>query len=117
MTTEEKFLDFHEQNPHVYEALKALVHEARLKGYTRWGIGGMYEILRWRGKIRTYGDKEFKLRNDFRAFYARMLVANGDAPGDFFSFRTSQADDMVLGESEIEDSWSALEATYGRPRR
>jgi hypothetical protein len=103
VTTEEKFLQFHAANPFVYEALRGLVLEALAKGYIRWGIGGMYEILRWRGSLVTVGDEEFKLRNDFRAFYARLLIANGDAPENFFALRTSQADGMTIPE---EDDWS-----------
>jgi hypothetical protein len=69
----------------------------------------MYEILRWEGKIKTTGDTEFKLRNDFRAYYARLLMANGDAPAGFFSLRQSQADGV---EMLIEDDWDGWEKEW-----
>jgi hypothetical protein len=106
LSTAEQFQVFHKDNPHVYDALEDLAWEAQAKGYKRWGISGMYEILRWRGKLRTKGDKDFKLRNDFRAFYARMLLANGVVPEGFFSFRTSQADKMSMPGSVVDwDDW------------
>jgi hypothetical protein len=115
MNTEKKFLDFHEDNPHVYEALRELVVEAQTRGYAKWGIGGMYEILRWRGSVVTSGDPHFKLRNDFRAYYSRLLLLNGDAPVGFFSLRRSQADTPVLLEEELvgdESEWSEWEEEW-----
>ena len=109
MNTEKKFLEFHAANPHVYGALTDLVTVAKTRGYSKWGIGGMYEILRWEGKIKTTGDAEFKLRNDFRAYYARLLMANGDAPAGFFALRQSQADGV---EMLIEDDWSDFEKEW-----
>jgi hypothetical protein len=104
VTTTEKFLQFHEENPHVYEGLSNLAKKALARGYETWGIGGMYEVLRWERHFGTT-DPEFKLRNDFRAYYARLLIADGVVPEKFFRLRYSQADGVEKLFEKYGDDW------------
>lgn len=73
LTIEEAFAAFHAANPHVYAELVALAREARGRGVARLGIGMLFEVLRWRVALRTGGD-EFKLNNNYRSYYARLVM-------------------------------------------
>lgn len=79
---DEAFAAFHAENPHVYGELKMLALRARRRGATRIGIGMLFEVLRWRRTLRTDGD-DFKLNNNYRSRYARMLNQEPELAGCF----------------------------------
>jgi hypothetical protein len=70
---ERAFLDFHAEHPEVYDELVRLARELRARGYERFGIATIYEVARWRSMIRT-GPGGFKLNNNYRAYYARLIM-------------------------------------------
>jgi len=70
-TAAERFLAFHRANPSVLGALVRLSLDVLSRGRSTWSINGAFEVLRW-SSLRTVGD-DFKLNNDFRAFYARAI--------------------------------------------
>ena len=73
LTIEQAFYLFHEANPHVYRQLVKLARQAKRAGATKLGIGMLFEVLRWRHTLATGGD-EFKLNNNYRSYYARMIM-------------------------------------------
>jgi hypothetical protein len=73
-TIREAFLRFHYENPHVYVQLTELARQARAAGTKKIGIGMLFEVLRWRHTLSTAGD-DFKLNNNYRSYYARMIMA------------------------------------------
>jgi hypothetical protein len=82
-TIREAFLRFHHDNPHVYRELVTLARRARRAGADRIGIGMLFEVLRWRHTLRTGGD-DFKLNNNYRSYYARLIMAHeADLEGVF----------------------------------
>lgn len=70
----EAFTRFHSENPHVYEELVLLARRSRRAGAARVGIGMLFEVLRWRHTLRTGGD-DFKLNNNYRSYYARLIMS------------------------------------------
>ena len=72
MNHKEKFLAFHEENPHVYQQLCGLAWSAHYAGLRRIGIKRLFEVLRWEHSLKTTGD-EFKLNNNYTSFYARLI--------------------------------------------
>jgi len=85
----ERFESFHELNPHVYDALLELAFQARGAGRKQYGIASLFEVLRWSYLMQTQGD-EFKLNNDYRAHYARLLMKQEPVLEDFFETREKQ---------------------------
>lgn len=73
VSIEEAFLRFHGENPQVYRELVMLARRATRAGATHLGIGMLFEVLRWRHTLRTGGD-EFKLNNNYRSYYARLIM-------------------------------------------
>jgi len=88
----EQFKSFHYQNPHVYEGLKRLALKMRETGRKSYGIGGLFEVLRWDRALKTT-DEEFKLNNSYRSFYARLLMHTDHRLSGFFRTRRSVADE------------------------
>lgn len=79
----EEFWQFHVENPHIYRRLVALAREAKAAGRDRAGIGMLWEVLRWDIFTSTTGN-EYKLNNNFRAHYARVIMVwNPDLRGMF----------------------------------
>lgn len=82
-----RFEAFHEENPHVYEAIVEKVKQAWLMGFTKWSINAIFEILRWNAAMETGTDEQWKLSNDFRACYARKVMEDFPLWLGFFEIR------------------------------
>ncbi len=89
-TIEEAFWRFHRQNPHVYAELVKLARRWKDRGIERCGIGMLFEVLRWRSGLRTGGD-DFKLNNNYRSYYARLIMTREPYLADIFQLRELQA--------------------------
>lgn len=85
-TLEDRFQVFHAANPHVYAALRRLALRLRGQGVERYGIAGLFEVLRYEQALQTNGE-DFRLNNSYRAFYARMLMDREPELKDFFEIR------------------------------
>src|SRR4030095_3198875 len=89
-TSREAFEIYHAENPHIYAKLREFALEAKRAGRRHIGIGMLYERLRWYTLIEAKGDT-FKVNNNYRAFYARMLMEDPELDG-IFETRRSVAD-------------------------
>ncbi len=80
------FVTFDAKNPAVYRELRALALLLLDRGNRRYGIGGLFEVLRWQRAMKTT-DADFKLNNNYRAFYARLLMRSEPRLAGFFEVR------------------------------
>ncbi len=85
-----KFQEYHEANPHVYSGLKELALRLRKRGRQHYGIGALFEVLRYERALTTVGD-EFKLNNNYRALYARLLMEDEPELNGFFATRVRRS--------------------------
>ncbi len=72
------------------------------RGRRHYGIKGLWEVLRWRWSMQTDAE-EYKLRNDFHAYYARLLMLREPVLKDFFEIRGSAADGFDFSNLEVGD--------------
>lgn len=79
---------FHRTNPHVFQALRDLSLGIKRRGRTKWSINGAFEVLRWSVAMQTSGD-DFKLNNNYRAYYARLLMTMCPELDGFFDTRSA----------------------------
>jgi len=94
-TATERFEAFHESNPRVYEVLVRLAREwVARTGRHKLGIGALYERARWENALATT-DPDFRLNNNYRAFYARMIMAREPDLAGLFDLRVSEADSWL----------------------
>lgn len=91
MLTQEKFYQYHNANPQVYQMFERFALEAILSGRKNFGAGAIAERMRWYTAIETKGD-DFKICNDYRAFYARLFEEINPKHQGFFRKRRSIAD-------------------------
>lgn len=93
-TMADKFDEFHRSNPHVYMVLVRLAREwVRRTGTHRLGIKTLYERARWEIAIST-SDPDFKLNNNFTAYYARLIMIREADLWGMFELRRSAADEV-----------------------
>ncbi len=90
-TIQEQFLAFHAANPHVYTELRRMAVNLKGQGTMRYGIGSLFEVLRWRYAMQTQGSA-FKLNNNWRSRYARLLMDEVAELDGFFETRELQSE-------------------------
>lgn len=89
---QERFEAFHQLNPWVYDALEELTEEWVRNGHRRIGIGMLFEVLRWQyGRMTVDPASEFKLNNNYRSRYTRLLTEQRPEWADVFETRQLQA--------------------------
>lgn len=81
-----KFLKFHRNNPEVYFELKNLAFDMLESGLTKYSISGLFEVLRFNKHLKTRGS-DFKLSNNHRAYYSRLLMKKEPELKGFFNTR------------------------------
>jgi len=81
------FIAFHNENPHVYAELFHLAMELKELGHKHYGISGLFEVLRWKSALKTIDPEGYKLNNNHRAYYARMIMENHPQLKGFFRTR------------------------------
>lgn len=87
-TKSEQFAEFHRENPHVYRNLVKLAQKMAAMGRKRTGICLLYENLRWEFYIHTKVDEtDFRLPNDYKPFYARLIMRDNPELADIFETR------------------------------
>lgn len=93
--TAARFDEFHAANPKVYDTLVELARLWVLRtGRSKLGIGALYERARWEIALAT-GDPDFKLNNNFRAYYARLIMRREADLDGLFELRASEADEWI----------------------
>lgn len=90
-TIQRDFEAFHAANPHVYAELVRLarLYHARLGTYP--GIGMLWEVARWNIALDTRTDAVWKLNNNYRSRYARLMMDNELDLHDAFETRRLKA--------------------------
>ena len=86
--SEERFLEFHRHNPHVYDHLRELCIQVRRRGVRRFGIRTVWERLRWYARFETTrAPGEWKLNDHYTRHYARLLMAQEPELAGMFETR------------------------------
>lgn len=85
--TEKKFIEFHRENPAVYALIVKLAREAKRRGKTKCAIDMIHAVCRWDFWLNTTSDDEYKLNNNHRPYYARLIMKQEPDLTDFFDLR------------------------------
>lgn len=94
-TLEHRFLEFHAANPHVYDRLVALARQAKRRGREKLGIAMIYEVVRWEHFMRTDDPEGYRLNNNWRAFYARLIMRREPDLAGIFDTRAQRFERAV----------------------
>ncbi len=91
MNNTEKFNEFHRDNPHVYKTLVAKCRQLRHHNpQAKIGIATLWENMRWDYMLSTKYE-DFKLNNNFKSHYARLIMAVNPELKDIFEVRRMRA--------------------------
>lgn len=105
LSVAERFWRFHGLNPHVLSALHSLAMQQVRAGRRVLSIDDLTCVLRYASSVVTEGEV-FKMPNDFRPFYARLLADVYPALRGLIEerrmFRNEYAPPAELG---IDSSW------------
>jgi len=82
-----RFLRFHEENPRVYAEIVEIARLMKQRGVKVMGIALIFERLRWLHFIEVLTDEPYKLSNDFRAEYSRLIMYSEEDLQGFFRTR------------------------------
>ena len=92
MTITESFIDFHNKNPGVYKTLVFQSRQYRRMHPTKkLGIATLWENLRWDFMMTTDAEDDFKLNNNYKAHFARMIMNENPDLADLFETRETKA--------------------------
>lgn len=83
MSLKQQWWCWHKQNPHVYELFKKYSFVAIESGHENLSAWLVVNRIRWETSIVTKGN-DFKISNDYIAFYARLFMAHYPEYEGFF---------------------------------
>ena len=86
-----KWWAWHKQNPHVYDLFEKFTLDAISKGHERLSAWLIVNRIRWETTVETRGD-DFKISNDFIAYYARLFMHNHPRYEGFFKTKQLRRD-------------------------
>lgn len=91
-TIQERFEEFHRANPHIYRGIEEYTLRLyrrdmeRFGVVKRFGISPIIEALRYDHRLRTTSE-DFKINNNYRALYVRMLIKHHPKLEPMFELR------------------------------
>lgn len=69
-----EFQTFHAEHPEVYTQLVRLARTWQANGSAKLGIATLFEVLRWNSHLNPDHTGGYKLNNNYRALYARLIM-------------------------------------------
>lgn len=86
----DEWREFHAANPAIYVELRRMALDLRGVGRKRYGMHGLFEVLRWhRAQLQTTDD-EFKINDHHAPFYARLLMMREPRLVGFFALKDEE---------------------------
>lgn len=87
--------EFHRRNPDVLKTIKEMSLDMFQRGWRKYAIATLWESLRHnKNKQTSDPNSEFKLNNNYRAWYARKVMADVPCLKGFFSIREQRTGDV-----------------------
>jgi hypothetical protein len=100
-----KWWDWHLTHPEVLHKLRHFALRAKERGMAQYGIGALWEVLRWHVAVEDGKIDEFKCCNNYRSRYARYLMWRFPELKGFFNLRELRAPARsVMGLTGVEDA-------------
>ncbi|MFF8769051.1 hypothetical protein [Kitasatospora sp. NPDC015120] len=91
-TIQERFEQFHDLNPWVLTELERLTAECIEARFSKISLGMLFELVRYSYGRATLSADDFRLNNDFRSRYARLLIERHPEWGSHIEVRALRTD-------------------------
>lgn len=101
MTTPYRWILFHRTNPHVAKEILRRARILKAAGHNKIGIGLIWEGMRWDYAVKTADpDRQFKLPNEYRAYYARYIMEIDGGLRGFFKTKPQAPGNQYISPRE-----------------
>src|ERR1041385_8331799 len=91
MNTQDKFDHFHAANPHIYDMLVELSRKMKAKKTMKqWSVYAAYELVRYQWNPHTRSFDDYKLPNEYRPYYSRLIMEQEKDLAGFFRTKGDQ---------------------------
>ena len=92
----EQVKEFHKAHPEVWELFKKFTFEMIGKGFKHYGAQhGIFSRIRWEIDAGGDGSGEFKINNNYSAFYARRFMKTYPEHDGFFRTREQTSGEVA----------------------
>lgn len=85
---------YHKAHPEVWDLFVKLTMNRIAKGFTHYGVGAIFGQMRWEMASPTADAAQFKVNNNFHAFYARRFHRMYPQHDGFFRTRVQKSADQ-----------------------
>jgi len=100
------FWQVHALEPQIYQAVDQLAKSLLVAGRGHYGIKEFFESLRWDSRLSMNGE-EFKMNNNYPAYYARFWLQNNSQYWGFFELRRVKGEYRPRPELDFDDNGQA----------
>ena len=90
-TVQSRFEAFHLRHPEVLTQLLGMARDLQRRGHARIGIGMLFEVLRWQHMTASDPSEPYRLNNDYRSRYVRLICEVDPELGALFETRELRA--------------------------
>lgn len=101
MNRDDKFFQYHSDNPDVYKAFKRLAVQAKNAGHLRYSGWAIMNQVRWHMDVINKMPDGPRIPNQYIALYTRLLIRDNPRYRKFFNLRPLKETSEL---SEV-DSW------------
>lgn len=84
---DQKFAEYHADNPKVFEKFVAYAEQLKTAGRTRIGAKAIVERIRWDSLVAAI-DGQFKVNNNYTSRYVRLVAKSRPDLASLFAVRT-----------------------------
>ncbi len=78
---------FHQTHPKVWDLFDHFTRDRISRGFEHYSVNAIFERIRWETDQARTGEHEFKLNNNYRAFYSRRWMKMNPEYDGFFRTR------------------------------
>ena len=83
----EQVTAYHKKHPEVWEMFEEFAFQMINRGYKNYSVNAIFERIRWEKDAGGDGITQFKIGNNYRAFYARAFMKKFPEHEGFFRTR------------------------------
>jgi hypothetical protein len=77
------FLEYHTENPNIYEMFKKFTFKLINRGYKRFGPNAILARIRWETAVSETGS-DFKICENYLPYYSRLFLRDYPEHAGFF---------------------------------
>lgn len=100
MSLKNKWREYHNANPEVYDLFVKFTFNVIRRGYTNYSANAIFERIRWHTDIETKDNSGFKISNNHRAYYARHFMNCNPEYEGFFRTKPVKEDREEVHNNE-----------------